>query len=53
MKAPSEKDVMKFAVEVGKLGFSSTETHVDIPREEAIKLVKTEGKQVVAVFKKC
>ncbi len=35
----SEKEAMKLAVEVGKLGFSTTETLVAIPREEAVKLV--------------
>jgi uncharacterized protein with GYD domain len=38
-EAPTEKDAMKFAVEVAKLGISTTETLVAIPREEAIKLV--------------
>jgi uncharacterized protein with GYD domain len=38
-EAPTEKDAMKFAVEAAKLGFSTTETLVAIPREEAIKLV--------------
>lgn len=37
-EAPNEKVAMKFAVEVGKLGFSTTETMVAIPREEGIKL---------------
>lgn len=38
-EAPTEKDAMKFAVESAKLGLSSTETLVAIPREEAIKLL--------------
>jgi uncharacterized protein with GYD domain len=38
-EAPTEKDAMKLAVEGAKLGFSTTETLVAIPREEAIKLV--------------
>ena len=38
-EAPTEKDAMKFAFEAAKLGFSSTETLVAIPREEATKLV--------------
>ena len=38
-EAPSEKDAMKLAVEAAKLGFSTTETLVAVPREEAIKLV--------------
>jgi uncharacterized protein with GYD domain len=38
-EAPTEKDAMKFAVEAAKVGFSTTETLVAIPREEAIKLL--------------
>ena len=38
-EAPTEKDAMKFAIEVAKLGFSSTETLVAIPREEGLKLL--------------
>ena len=38
-EAPSEKDAVKLAVEAARLGISSTETLVAIPREEAIKLV--------------
>jgi uncharacterized protein with GYD domain len=38
-EASTEKDAMKFVVEVAKLGFSTTETLVAVPREEAIKLV--------------
>jgi uncharacterized protein with GYD domain len=37
-EASSEKVAVKFAVEVGKLGFSTTETMVATPKEEGIKL---------------